>query len=60
MGTGLAGEPVLDLLRRQVEGLRQQVQRLEECVEVLQTPWWKRWFWFVPQGWLPYRVGRWY
>jgi hypothetical protein len=43
-----------------MRSLRQQAQAQGEAIEVLQTPPWKRWLWFVPQGWLPYTVGRWY
>jgi hypothetical protein len=49
----------LDVLERQVRSLRRVVQQQGELLEVLQTPPWKRWLWFVPQGWLPYSVGRW-
>lgn len=53
-------EQRVGVLERQVESLRREVRAMGELLEVLQTPWWKRWLWFVPQGWRPYTVGRWY
>lgn len=50
----------LEVLDRQLAELRRQVQAQGEHLEVLATPAWKRWLWFVPQGWRPYTVGRWY
>jgi hypothetical protein len=52
-------ESDVDVLKRQMQSLRRAVQAQGEAIEVLQTPPWKRWFWFVPRGWLPYTVGRW-
>jgi hypothetical protein len=55
-----AEEQRIEVLERQVKELRRLVQFQGEVIEVLQTPPWKRWLWFVPQGWRPYTVGRWY
>lgn len=50
----------MDLLEHQMASLRREVRELTEWLDVLGSPWWKRWLWFVPQGWRPYRPGRWY
>jgi hypothetical protein len=45
--------------RANIHSLMRRVHALEELVDVLATPPWKRlWFWL--RGWRLYKVGRWY
>lgn len=48
----------VDLLLAQVKSLRQQVQRNEEWLDTIASPWWKKCWWLL-QGYRWYRVGRW-
>lgn len=48
-----------DLIEREIRALRRQVQRNEEWLDVIASPWWKKLLWWL-QGYRWYRVGRWY
>lgn len=52
-------ESEVDLLKRQVHALRQQLQAQGEWIDTIASPWWKK-LWWLAQGWRWYRVGRWY
>jgi hypothetical protein len=52
-------EQRVDVLERQVRSLRQDAQSLQERVDTVCSPLWKRLLWFA-QGYRFYRVGRWY
>lgn len=51
-------EQRLDVLERQVRSLRVQAQQMDEWVDTLASPPWKK-FWWLMQGWRWYRLGRW-
>mgnify|MGYP001565065770 FL=1 len=51
-------EQEIDLLKRQVHSLRQQVQRDEELLDTIASPPWKRLWWFLC-GYRLWHVGRW-
>jgi len=47
------------LLERQVRALRREVRRIDELLDTVASPPWKRARWFL-QGYRLWRVGRWY
>lgn len=52
-------EQEIDVLRRQVKALRQEVRMHGEWLDTVNSPWPKRVWWFL-MGWRYYRLGRWY
>jgi hypothetical protein len=52
-------EATVAMLRRQVTALRREHRALEERVDTVCSPLWKRVGWWL-QGYRWYRVGRWY
>lgn len=52
-------EQDIDVLKRQMLSVRRQLQEHDEWLDTVNSPLFKRiWWWF--QGFLFYRVGRWY
>lgn len=52
-------EERIGVLERQMQAQRRQTQALEERVDTVCSPLWKRVVWLA-QGYRFYRVGRWY
>ena len=52
-------DPRIETLERQVRSLRLQVRRLEEWIDTISSPPWKRAL-FVAQGFRLWRLGVWY
>lgn len=48
-----------EALNRKIDSLRREVQALQERVDTVCSPPWKRFWWFL-QGYRLWRVGRWY
>lgn len=51
-------EHEIDVLKRQVLALRRQVHALEEWMDTVNSPLWKRIWWWL-HGYRFYRLGRW-
>jgi hypothetical protein len=52
-------ESEIEALKQQVKSLRTEVRRIDELVDTIASPPWKR-AWFFIQGYRLWRVGRWY
>jgi hypothetical protein len=52
-------EQEIDVLKRQVQSLRKQIQQDHELLETIASPPWKRLWWLI-RGYKLWKVGRWY
>ncbi len=55
----MSTESRLDALERQMKALRKEVRRIDEHVDTISSPPWKR-VWFFLQGFRLWRLGVWY
>jgi hypothetical protein len=55
----MAIEQEVEVLKRQMLSVRRELQALQERIDTVCSPPWKRIWWWL-QGYRWYRVGRWY
>ena len=55
----MSDEQEIEVLKRQVKSLRQEVRKLDEWMDTVNSHWFKRMIWLF-QGFRYHRLGRWY